>query len=57
MEIEDVLSRVIKGAYNMPRRISRDTKNLARSMLEKVFFPKVQVNCRTPLRESQLSIF
>jgi hypothetical protein len=36
LEIEDVLSRVIKGAYNMPRRISRDARNLVRSMLEKV---------------------
>jgi hypothetical protein len=53
VEIEDVLSRVMKGAYNMPRRISRDAKNMVRSMLEKVIFLETGINCRILLREYQ----
>jgi hypothetical protein len=34
--IEDVLARVMKGIYTIPRHISRDSRNLVTQMLEKV---------------------
>ena len=36
MEIHDVLDRVVKGEYEMPRRISRSARALVRVMLESV---------------------
>jgi hypothetical protein len=35
--IDDVLDRVVKGEYEMPRRISRDARGLVRVMLESVW--------------------
>jgi hypothetical protein len=37
MEIHDVLDRVVKGEYEMPRRISRSARALVRVMLESVY--------------------